>query len=116
MRLRASPVIVMILFLTIAAHAAWDYVETHRLAATVAAIKAKEKPVSFQQISAGLQGDSANADRYFRAAAALASASGQWYPRSTGALGEAIRTRTLTADMVADLRSSVTEEPHATAL
>jgi hypothetical protein len=94
----------------------WDYVETHRLAASLAAIKAKEAPVSFQQISAGLQGDNANADRYFRAAAALASPSGQWYPRSTGALGEAIRTRTLTPDMLAELRTLVTEEPHATAL
>src|SRR5688572_16181064 len=113
---RLATIIVVTLFLTIAAHAAWDWVETRRLVASVETIKANEKPISRQQLKAGLQGDNANADRYYRAAAALASASGQWYPRSMGALGEAMRMGTLTPDMLAEIRKLVAEEPHATAL
>jgi hypothetical protein len=115
--LRWTVTILMVtLFLTIGAYKLWDFVETRRLAASVEKVKAADKPVPLQERVAGLQGDAANADRYIRAAAALASASGRWFPRSTGALAEAIRARTLTPEMVAELRMLVAEEPFAMAL
>ena len=65
--------VALIVLAPFAVHAIWGYVEARRLTATIHAIEAKGEPTRRSTVLPS--GDAARAERYYRAAAALASRS-----------------------------------------
>jgi hypothetical protein len=72
-RVRRRFIVALLLVLLALAHSIWDYVETRRLKTRVDAVVAKGGPNSFAIFrSPATSAETADADRYYRAAAALA--------------------------------------------
>lgn len=104
--LRGSLVALLIL-LPFVAHSLSDYVEARRLKAALDAIQARGETIT-QQFKAP-EGEAAQADRYYRAGAALASG---FHPNAQGWFGRvsaAERAGVLPTDVADQLRSTVND-------
>ena len=104
--LRGS-LIALLILLPFVAHSFWDYVEARRLTTALNAIQARGETL-VQQFHAP-EGDAAQADRYYRAGAALASG---FRPGPQGWFGRVIaaeRAGELPIDVADQLRSGVND-------
>ena len=106
-RFLAWSIVVFVLLVPFVAHAAWDYLESRQLAQNIARIREDHEPVSVQDIEPyrHLRGEAADAERFYRAGAALARAIGDddrrglLLRRFTDALAADAWPPTLVADM-----------------
>ena len=115
-RVRLRFVVALMLVLPFLAHAIWDYVEARRLNARIDSIILSGAPTSTDRYQP-LTGGAADADRYYRAAAALAGgfrlpAS----PQMAYRVNAAMRDGNWTPDLVDELRARVDEHREALSL
>jgi hypothetical protein len=112
--------IVFVLLLPLAAHVAWDYVETRRLNDCLDAIVRRGEPVTAAATDApsfGLSGQFADADRFYRAASVLAGSFrfGDT-PQLTFRMTDAVRTGDVPPDLANALRARTEEFGEALSL
>jgi hypothetical protein len=115
-RVRLRFVVVLMLVLPVLALAIWDYVEARRLNARMDAIVASGAPTSNQRYHA-LSGGAADADRYYRAAAALI---GTFRPPASPGMdyrvGAAVRSGDWTPNLIDEVRAQLAEHREALSL
>lgn len=113
---RARFVVALMLVLPFLAHAIWDYVEARRLHARIDAIVRSGAPTS-NEPSRVLSDAAVDADRYYRAAAALV---GPYRPprspQTEYRIGASLRSGTWTPDLVDELRAQLAEHREALSL
>ncbi len=107
-------VVAFVLLLPFVAHAAFDYAETQRLAASIAKIRARHEPLTSQEIQPAviLTGAAADAARYYRGAAAVVGP--EWDEEQRTGLrartADALWSGTWPDALVADLRNRVSRD------
>jgi hypothetical protein len=110
-RVRRPFIVALLLVLLVLAHSIWDYIETRRLKTRVDAMVATSGPISFAIFNRPASSvETADADRYYRAAAALAgnfrvSNSTQEAYR----VGVAMRDGNWTPEMIGLIRARVSD-------
>jgi hypothetical protein len=96
--------VALIVLAPFAVHAIWGYIEARRLKATVEAIESKGEPTRRSTVLPS--GDAARAERYYRAAAALASRFGRDLPPAVYA---AERSGEWSRELVERLRTTLAD-------
>jgi len=113
-------VAVFVLLVPFVIHAAWDYIETRRLALSIAKIRERHEPLVTFDIQPFVvpHGESADASRYYRAAAALVGI--EWdeeqRTRLRARVTDAMSNDTWPAELMSDLRARVGRESEALGL
>lgn len=108
-RVRGRFIVALLVVLLVLAHAIWDYVETRRLKTRVDAIVATGGPISFAIFKrTALSVDAAAADRYYRAAAALAG-NLRVSAQESYRLGVAMSDGKWTPDVIDPIRARVSD-------
>jgi hypothetical protein len=114
MRVRRGFVIALCITMAVLAHSIWDYVESRRVRQRLDAIRAADAPTTMSSAKR-LSGSAADADRYYRAAAALAGRAWESIPPGHEyRMSQALRDDNWPPGLVADLRSIL--EGHREAL
>jgi hypothetical protein len=115
-RLRLRFIVSLLLVLPFLAHAIWDFVEARRLNARIDAIVASGAPTTNEPYRV-LSGGAADADRYYRAAAALV---GPYRvpaaPDNAHRVDAALRNGGWTPDLVDEVRAQIDEQREALSL
>lgn len=113
-------VVAFVLLLPLVCLEAWDYMQTRRLAASIAKMRERHEPVITQDLQPFviLHGESADAARYYRAAATLVGVEWDEEQRSRlrARVTDAMWSDTWPDDLVADLRARVGREQEALGL
>ena len=87
--------VVFVLLLPLVVHAVWQYVETRRLRLRIDDFMNRGEPITEDRYIS-LSDGAADADRYYRAAAALGSSVGEDLPSAPGPRARAVATATPT--------------------
>ena len=98
------PSVALIVLAPFAVHAIWGFIEARRFRATIAAIESKGEPT--RRATALPSGDAARAERYYRAAAALAS---RFFSDLTPPILAAERSGDWSPEVVEQLRTMLAE-------
>jgi hypothetical protein len=113
-RFRTWSIVIFVVLLPFVIHAVWDYVESRRLAGLLADIARRGEPVG--PPGDRPEGQAAEAERDYRAAAALASAFRTGTQAWLGGVAAAVRADSWPAGLSADLRRVVRDHEEALAL
>jgi hypothetical protein len=106
--------VIFVVLLPFVVHAVWDYVESRRLAGLLAEIARRGEPV-YQRFDRP-EGQAAEAERDYRAAAALASAFRTDTQAGLGGAAAAARADSWPAGLAADLRRALHDHEETLAL
>lgn len=114
--------LIFVLLLPFMIHAAWDYYEARRVERAIAQIRSKNEPLIVQQVEqAPRTPEALRADRYYRAAAALAGQQAEWWGRPPVPAQTSLAYRVRQADrqdswpddLLAEMRRFVTSREDA---
>jgi hypothetical protein len=107
-RFAKASAIVFVLLVPFVAHAVWDYVEARRLRVRLDAVAARGEPLTDRPTSGELNRGAGDADRFYRAAAALAVDLYHDIPSTIGhRMSVALREGVWPPELVAILRAKV---------